>query len=164
VCEFQSIQGKAWIIFSNFCCIVFFPVSSVIFSTKEKEVSMSQPNFQWHTVLEYSKLYFSFWISFPFPHVRHYGIISSIIRGSSISFHRNDDQLQFKLVSIKKKKMKPEDKLRVTFLFWETRIKEVLSCLWCFLYHSLIQAKLHLCVLGFVPFFFSRRPKTVERS
>lgn len=82
---------------------VFFPVSSVIFLTKEKEVSMSQPNFQWHTVLEYSKLYFCFWISFPFPHVRDYSIISSIIRGSSISFHRNDD-LQFKLVSIYKKK------------------------------------------------------------
>lgn len=82
----------------------FFPVSIMIFLTKENEVSMSQLNFQWYTVLKYSKLYFSFWISFPFPHVRHYGIISSIIRGSNISFHRNDDQLQFKLVSITKKK------------------------------------------------------------
>ena len=83
---------------------VFLPVSSVIFSTKEKEVSMSQPNFQRQTVLEKSKLCFSLWISFPFPHVRDYSIISSIIRGSSISLHSNDDQLQFKLVSTYKKK------------------------------------------------------------
>lgn len=84
--------------------LVFSLLSSMIFLTKEKEVSMSWPDFQRYTVLKYSKLYFSFWISFPFPHVCDYEIISSIIKGSTISFHMRDDQLQIKKVSISPKR------------------------------------------------------------
>lgn len=153
--KFQHLEGKAWVM-SQFSFIIF-PVNSLI-STKEREASISWPDFQWHTALEYSKPHFFFWIPFPFPHVYDYGIISSIIRGSRFPFHMNDDELWFKMVWTFLKM--PEDKLKLHFHFKRLESKEVPSCFDASIVPS---SRQHCVCFGFVH-FFSPGPKTIEMN
>lgn len=77
-------------------------------------------------MLKYSKLGLFVWISFPFPHVHDYEIISSSIRGSSFSCHMDDNELQFKPVLFCFLRM-PEDK-ELHFCFERQISKGVQSC------------------------------------